>query len=153
MIKNYCYYADKETILTRSIKSVNFFFWETYLGRQVWKDQKPILQYLLNFHKMIKTMPFLLNPSSIHYQMAQNVIQMGGLTLHSNEFSFEIIKDWFWQHFLVGMHGYPAKYLFSGQIVEFFTICICIQPEKFLLSVSVSGQQNANISKKNNFFT
>ena len=93
---------------------------------------------------MIKTMPFLLNPSSIHYQMAQNVIQMGGLTLHSNEFSFEIIKDWFWQHFLVGMHGYPAKYLFSGQIVEFFTICICVWPETFLLSVSVSSQLNAN---------
>ena len=58
----------------------------------------------------------------------------------------------------VGMHGYPAKYLLSGQIVAFFTICICIRLEKFfticicicirpgtfLLSVSVSGQQNAN---------
>ena len=45
----------------------------------------------------------------------------------------------------VGMHGYHANYLLSGQIVAFFTICICIciQPETFLLSVSVSGQQTA----------
>ena len=45
------------------------------------------------------------------------------------------------------MHGYPANYLLSGQIVTFFTICICIciRPETFFLSVSVSGQQNAYI--------
>ena len=45
------------------------------------------------------------------------------------------------------MHGYPANYMLSRQIVTFFTlcICICIWPETFLLlSVSVSGQQNAN---------
>ena len=40
------------------------------------------------------------------------------------------------------MHGHHANYLLSGQIVAFFTICI--RPETFLLSVSVSGQQNAN---------
>ena len=42
----------------------------------------------------------------------------------------------------VGMHGYPANYLLSGQIVAFFTICLCIWPETTLLSVS--GWQNAN---------
>ena len=46
--------------------------------------------------------------------------------------------------FQVGIHVYPAKYLLFGQIAVFFTICICIRPETFLLSVSVSGQQNAN---------
>ena len=45
----------------------------------------------------------------------------------------------------LGMHGYPAKYLSFGQIVAFFTICICIRPVAFLLSifVSVSSRQNA----------
>ena len=42
------------------------------------------------------------------------------------------------------MHGCPARYLLSGQRVAFFTICILIRLEKSLLSVSVSGQQNAN---------
>ena len=46
--------------------------------------------------------------------------------------------------FPLGMHGYPANYPLSGEIVAFFTICICIRPETFLLSVSVSDQQNAN---------
>ena len=45
--------------------------------------------------------------------------------------------------FWIGMHGYPANYLLSGQIVAFFTICICIciRRDTSLLSVSVSGQQ------------
>ena len=45
--------------------------------------------------------------------------------------------------YLIGMHGYSAKYLLSEQIVAFFTICIGMRLETFLLSVSVSCQQNA----------
>ena len=33
----------------------------------------------------------------------------------------------------LGTHGYLAKYLLSGQIVAFFTICICIQSDYLYL--------------------
>ena len=54
---------------------------------------------------------------------------------------FRNLNEIFWS---ISVRDARISCKLSGQIVAFFTFCICIWSETFLLSVSVSGQQKAN---------